>query len=727
MATLQQAAGLHPFATAMKIVDPTKYPEMSEINIATDEWCPPVIVNDFNMYTIVTEAAAGIGSQARLVKLQRQDFHQNYFTAENATLPGLNPVVVQDDTAYAGNTYFNPTLIYDAYVERRILFMLVNNTLNDLSQMSLSAYQVNNGQLLYDGTTGGPHDLIELWDTNWSPVKTDMNQYGLFLGQGGTAGYIYWYKIDSALLTIRQFDRFTGVESDIRLITLNQPYSYCKLTMSLFDDNDTFYITVRTGDILSMATCRLSTKTVSIFVQVAAPFGTSLPSYPAIIPFSSTQDPLASMCSMVYGYNYDSNNILRVTYIPNILNLDHVSGLETPFYYNINKFQLFSEVANASQSDMAVAVTTNPNNADFVYIAYVATTSQIRIVKIFRNAVAGRTYETHVPVVMWGTRLGVIPDTLNSQMGINVDTEGNAYVFTWTNTKQIKISQIREYIMDLGHTEGSVVAPVDTITNMLTTITNEYTIMTPQMGLLYTGFLTVNNVTIDDIKKDGDKLIITLKYINYTYIQAFPSVIANLKATIQATFITLYDDSSITVLNLDDATTLDGSDNFLNIYLPIGTLKKPCVVKGTEIIRLATDNKPELIAVEHINVGDMVLNHTGVYVRVLDHLRSTIYAEEHNAPYVVPRGFFGKNRPYRDLLISGDHGILVHFQSSKNMKVAYAEDITVLKKVLIGKTVDFHHLLLESHQDNFYLANGLEVDSYHPGAFMRRGATRALL
>jgi hypothetical protein len=58
--------------------------------------------------------------------------------------------------------------------------------------------------------------------------------------------------------------------------------------------------------------------------------------------------------------------------------------------------------------------------------------------------------------------------------------------------------------------------------------------------------------------------------------------------------------------------------------------------------------------------------------------------------------------------------------SQKNMTVVYAEDINVLKRVLLGKTVDFHHLLLEDHQANFYLANGLEVDSYHPGAFMRK-------
>jgi len=733
MAT-QQAASLHPFVTDMYIVDPTRYPEITYKNITTGEWCPPVIVNDFNLYTIVTEAAVEGGGQARLVKFQRQDFHEQYFTAENATLKGsLSPIVFTD--ADSGAEYFNPILIYDSTLTRRILFMLVNLPTSD--QMVLSAYQVNDGSTLNDGSTGGPHDLIKLWTGNntgnktWSPRKTDMNHYGIFLGKGADDGfYIYWYKIDGSLLSIRKFNRLTGAEGDTILITLNQPYTYCKLTMSNFD-TDTFYITVRTGDILSMASCRFSTKTVSIFVEVAVPLSTSLPANIEILPFSKgTGTDAPYMCSAVYGYNYDSNNILRIAYLPNIIDKTatpyRISGLETPFYYNINKFDLFSEVANASQSDMTLSVITNPNNADFMYIAYVATTSQIRIVKIYRNAVADKIYETHVPIVMWGTRLGVIPDSLNGKIGINVDKEGNAYVFTWSTQKEIKISLLKEYIMDLGHTEASVVAPVDTIPNMLKTITNEYTIMTPQMGLLYSAFPNVNNVTIDTIAPgaggETDKLILTLKYINYTYIQAFPTVITSLRTTIENAFKTLYEDSSISVLNLDPlGVNLDGTTTTLNVYLPIGTLKKPCVVKGTEIIRLRmTDQKPERVAVEHINVGDKVLNHVGAYVTVIDHMRSTIYAQEHNAPYLVPRGFFGRNRPYRDLLISGDHGILVSFMSQKNMTVVYAEDINVLKRVLLGKTVDFHHLLLEDHQSNFYLANGLEVDSYHPGAFMRK-------
>jgi hypothetical protein len=485
---------------------------------------------------------------------------------------------------------------------------------------------------------------------------------------------------------------------------------------------DTYYITVRAGDIIRMATGLVTGDTLSAFVTAAAASGVSVPTTPEVLSFKAANGGVP-MCSLIHGYNYDTNNIVRVALVPNITTTNGVvNGLETPFFYNLNKFQLFSEVPNTNQTDVAVSVTGNPNSADFFYIAYVASTSQIRVVKLYRNKVPS-TYETHVPLVMWGTRLGVIRDTVNGNVALNVDTNGNVYVFTWNTDGNIEISKIREYIMDLGHTEGTVIAPSETIPNMLLQMTDEYTILTPRYGMLYSGFPVINNVTIDSIVvNELDQLVIKFNYINYTYLQAFPDIVQQIRSLVINSFSTLYDDSSITIFNMDPTGLgLDGNSFSLDISLPAGTSKKPCVVKGTEIIRRkpGTLHQVERIAVEHILVGDMVLNHEGNYVKVIDHLCSTIYAQEHNAPYLVPCGFFGVNRPYKDLLISGDHGILVYRQSAKNMKVEYAENISVLKRVLLGATVEFHHLLLESHQDNFYLANGLEVDSYHPVAFMR--------
>lgn len=718
-ANLQQKAGLHPFVTDMKIVDPMFYPEIKSANVNTKEWCQPVITNDFNMYTIVTEPVTlqGQTAQARLVKFQRQNFHENYFVATTATLPGDSSVIIQTSAAYMGTTTFNPMLTYA--VAQNILFILVNLEVQGLNEvttsfMRLTAYEVN------DGTKGG-HDVAQLWQKVWTPVKTDTNLYGTMLG----GDKIYWYKLDDSVLSIRPISRITGAEDATKTITLDETYSYCKLTMSLVEN--TYYITVRAGNTIRMATGLLNDdeKPLSAFITVATASGVSVPTAPEVLAFSPDG---TRMCSLIHGYNYDTNNILRVVYIPNIFKDGNIAGLETPFYYNLNKFQLFSEVQEPNQSDVSVSVTCNPNNADFSYIAYVATTSQIRIVKLYRNNVANTSFETHIPLVMWGTRLGVIRDTVNGKVGVNVDTNGNVYVFTWSDTGDIQISKIREYIMDLGHTEGTVIAPINTITEMLRDMTKDYsineysyTILTPRQGFLYSAFPNINEVTIDTVVNDGQQLDIKFNYLNYTYLQAYPDIVREIRALITTTFIDLYADSSITVLNMDEtAIGLEGDANSLNVYLPVGTSKKPCVVKGTEIIRRAHDKaKAELIAVEHIRVGDMVLNHEGNYVKVLDHLCSTIYAQEHNAPFLVPRGFFGVNRPYKDLLISGDHGILVYYQSARNMKVEYAENISVLKRVLLGVTVEFHHLLLESHQDNFYIANGLEVDSYHPVAFMR--------
>jgi hypothetical protein len=261
-----------------------------------------------------------------------------------------------------------------------------------------------------------------------------------------------------------------------------------------------------------------------------------------------------------------------------------------------------------------------------------------------------------------------------------------------------------------------VVAPVDTIPNMLQTMTNDFTILSYDRNIHVGGLPQINQVVIDSISNALNVIQLKFQYINYDLLQGFPAVVESINTLINQSFLTLYEDSGISVLNLDPtAPSLDGDSSNIIVNLPLGTAKKPCVVRGTEIIRM-NNAAPERVAVEHIQVNDLIINQLGKPVRVLDHLRTTIYAEAHNAPFVIPKNFFGENRPYKRLLISGDHGILV---ANEPKKVVYPEDINVLEKVLIGRTIEFHHLLLENHQDNFYLANGLEVDSYHPGFFMR--------
>ena len=710
MATAQQAAGLHPFVSQIKLVNPNMFPDISLTTFTSEEWCQPVISDDFNIYTtkVTTDTTTKTLS---VIKLQRQDFHENYFTATSATSPSIG--------TSANLTPVN--IISNSSVLFRPVININNDTLylyyNDIYGYHIAAYTINGGTTAYDLTP-----LYQTVVTVDNLANLNGNGNGMFFNNIT----IFIYYVDGTTLTVVPFNRATGAAAGgVRTIALDQVYTYCNIKMSI-SNNNTFYITVRSGDVFRMAAYSLAESRLSAFTSVINNTGAS-PVNPGFISFAKENG--IDMCSAVYGFNNDPNNILQVAYIPNTVNVTtgYITGLETPFFYNINKYQLFSEVSSPAQTDMTISVATNPNNTNFVYIAYVTGTSQLRVVKLYRNSIVG-TYETHSPLLMWATRLGAIGDQgAGIGMGIVTDSKGAVYVFSCDINGSISMWKIKEYIIDLGHTESTVVSPVDTITNMLQTMTNDYTILTLDHNIHVDGLTQIKDVTIDDIINNEGTISLKFQYINYDLLQGFPSVVAEIKALVNQSFTTLYEDSGISVINMDpNAPALDGDDASIIVNLPIGTAKKPCVVRGTEIIRLTADRKPQRIPVEQVQIGDFVLNHRGKPVRVLDHMRTTIYAESHNAPYVIPKDFFGVNRPYKSLLISGDHGILLNFNSSTgHMKVIYPDDISILSKVLLGVTVEFHHLLLEDHQENFYIANGLEVDSYHPGLFMR-GGRRAL-
>jgi hypothetical protein len=717
-ATSQQAVGLHPFVSQIKIVDPGAFPDVSLISLNSEEWCEPVIADDFNIYTTKVTTVEQTKTVS-LIKLQRQDFHENYFTATVATYigagtDGIKPISYDSSTSSdstADLVKMNPRIIVKKFGTSTHLY-LYYATRSYTGKNYVDNYNVQAFKI-----TSSVH-LSPLWNITGPVAAVDRGLQGFFYNS--TTLFVYY--LSDINLIIRGYNRGTGVETFAPLmITLDQIYTYCTVNMSVETDN-TFYITVRIGTIVKMATYSIAKSQMSTLFNVFNTTG-GTPVNPAFMSYLQDSAGL-NMCSLVYGFNNDPNNIIQIAYIPNTVDSSgYINGLETPFYYNINKYALFSEVSNPSQSDMDVAIEHNPNNPDFSYIVYVAGTSQLRVMKIYRNSITG-TYETHMPLVLWSTRLGAIGDTFRGDMGIVTDTQGSVYIISRdSSTGIMSIWKIKEYIIDLGHTEGTVVAPVDTIPNMLQTMTNDYTILTLDQNIHLAGFPTINDVTFDSITNITGSIAITFQYINYDLLQGFPSVVTQIKTLINNTFVTLYEDSGISVINMDQTgnTSIDGTDASLIVELPVGTAKKPCVVRGTEIIRLLTNNLPELVNVEHIQVGDHVLNHVGKPARVMDHMRTTVYAESHNAPYVIPKGFFGSNRPYKPLLISGDHGILVGFTGvAKTMKVVYANDIDVLSKVLIGSTVEYHHLLLENHAENFYIANGLEVDSYHPGIFMRK-------
>jgi hypothetical protein len=325
--------------------------------------------------------------------------------------------------------------------------------------------------------------------------------------------------------------------------------------------------------------------------------------------------------------------------------------------------------------------------------------------------------EKCLPILMWATRLGVFGDlNFDGQMSITIDNAGCVYVFSRYANNTLSIYKTNEFILDLGHAETNIVAPIETIPNMLTSMETNYSVV--DLGNILINLF--KDVVIDSINDDGKLMRITFKYINRNEL-IDAEELALVKNTIIDGFRTLYEDSSIIVLNLNPTNLfvdLGADASRITAFFKTGTKKNPCVLKGTEIV-IFKNGKASLIKVEKIQPGDSIVNHEGKYIKVLNHMISTIYTQDHNAPYFIPKNFFGQDRPYSDLYISGDHAILLTYKNNLK-KVIYAQDIKILKQCFKNNVVEYHHLLLEDHQENFYLANGLEVESYHPNVVMKR-------
>jgi hypothetical protein len=262
-------------------------------------------------------------------------------------------------------------------------------------------------------------------------------------------------------------------------------------------------------------------------------------------------------------------------------------------------------------------------------------------------------------------------------------------------------------------------------------ITDNYTIYSDQIQWTVAGVPSVGAVFIQSMTQAPGTITLRFQYLNYNALQLYPSSLAQFSTLITYAFNTLYTGSSVNVINLGAGTILSGADTYIDVELNTSSLVKPCVVRGTEILRYNPDTgQPERCLIERLPNPEInevqVYNQDGTLVRVLAHLRSTIRCTTHNAPYLIPANWFGRNRPYRDLLISGDHGILYSYKvgHSNSNRIVYPEELVDrgrggLHQTCLGKIVEYHHLLLEHDERNFYVANGLEVDSYHKGIYIR--------
>jgi hypothetical protein len=635
----QQVPNLYPFVYEAKVVDDN--PVLSQLN--------PVIGHDNKIYFISQR-----NTELDISVMQRQDFHYHYFghnTVATITLERIDSLA---------------TIACDASG----LFVL---------------HRGNDGHTLIKYSIDP--DLTQDWVVNLEG-GVNSRHMGLVISQP----YVWTYYSNSNSITFTRVDRQSPNDiSRMTLVTQIPADDQLQLQVLLNKDGETVYIVGRSASGLRLMLANLADENGPPLSD------TWLTSSPVIGPAASTfpvddyDDALSVMYIMEMG-------VITISSVKGIVGEGgRITRLEMPTTYSLRKQTLYGEYEDPYQSNHLVTLTTNYLNGRIVYLLYVTASAQIRVIKIY--------YHDQTPVILWNTRLGTIDyfyGVGQAAGGIKLlcDTNGKIYVFIRNGVTGILSTWvIDEYIIDMGHSEGSIKAPISTIPELLDTLRDNYSI---------TGSGDVDDVVIGGVIEHGRDLEIRFDYVDYDRLAHFDDAREEMRLTIAQAFRVLYENSNIHIYDVDSGTIPGGSEDHIIFRVPRGTLLKPCVVRGTEILV----GESRISPIETIKPGDYIISQTGKPVKVIEHHSTRIWCQEHNAPYCIPVNFFGEGRPYMQLLISGDHGILL--QESPKVRIVHAQDIKCLKRVLNGQEVEYHHLLLEGHESNFYIANGLEVDSMHP-------------
>ncbi len=171
-------------------------------------------------------------------------------------------------------------------------------------------------------------------------------------------------------------------------------------------------------------------------------------------------------------------------------------------------------------------------------------------------------------------------------------------------------------------------------------------------------------------------------------------------------------DRDLTIVHLNDRTARSTPS------------ENPTVICFTPGTRLRTETGDK--AIEDFGLGDRLLTRDDGPQEVLwtGHRRMSgarLFAMPDQRPIRLRRGALGLDRPDEDLVVSPEHRVLV--QGAAALELWGETEVLVRAADLVGDrfiTVDhslretwYVHLMLDRHQ--VIWANGLEVESFHPG------------
>ena len=183
---------------------------------------------------------------------------------------------------------------------------------------------------------------------------------------------------------------------------------------------------------------------------------------------------------------------------------------------------------------------------------------------------------------------------------------------------------------------------------------------------------------------------------------------------INPTPVTLYGTATaqgILGINMDATSTA-----YLTVQFP-APATTPCFVKGTKIL---TDQW--YVPVEDLKVGDLVITHgeindnkfhvidTDTASTIINIIKCTRKASTKMSPVVITKNAFGINRPFEDLYVSNNHGVL----NRNGMLWAarrYINGTTVYQNTTVDQ-IEYYHIEVAAHCA--ITANGVMVETYRP-------------
>jgi hypothetical protein len=458
-------------------------------------------------------------------------------------------------------------------------------------------------------------------------------------------------------------------------------------------------------------------------------------------------------------------NLARVTVATGVADTDDTEvgsprGFAAPARYTIDKWNMFGNgvddvetapwpgeehrttSARLREWEVPIVYAKHAQRKDYTYAYFAYRTSQnrLRTFKLMFITTSG-SVTNYVPFVVWGSRdqahgftkalfdgsAGQVPPFCLCTSTNNESTEEVTLCIGNQPSDVTEFSYLLQGPIDMGHTcvprlaKDRKYVRVSYVASMLSQLTTLNETEDPS-------FVTITSIGPQE-GSGGATLEIRFRHLSYANL-IFSGTKEVALEIIQDALRNIWCSANLQIaLNVPNVELLSESPTTeTTLAIPRGTASAPCVVEGTVVFKPATtttvtaSTKWDAVPIESIREGDLVMTHLATAEEV-EHVYDThVWTERHNVPFLVKKGAFGRTLPFKDLLISRDHEMLIQgvrvqpqdvvseLERPRSTLKVYDNKVPTTCSELLGETVHYYHLKLKNPA-MYFIANGLPVCS----------------